>query len=66
MPKKRLASHRAAYSKDDVRQLKALIKARTPFAEIGNIMGRTAAGVRMKAGTLGMTSKRARKMTAKR
>ena len=58
MATKKLASHRVEYSRDDIRQLKALIKAKTPMAEIGKAMGRTAAGVRMKAYTLGILPKR--------
>ena len=66
MPTKKLASHRIAYSKDDLRQLKALVKARTPMAEVGKILGRTAAGVRMKAYTLGILPKRKNKARAGR
>ncbi len=63
---KKLASHRVEYSKDDIRQLKALIKAKTPMAEIGRTMGRTAAGVRMKATKLGILPKRRNKPVASR
>ena len=59
-----LASHRIEYTKDDIRQLKALIKAKTSMAGIGKAMGRTAAGVRMKAHTLGIIPKRAKKAAA--
>jgi hypothetical protein len=55
------ASHRVEYTKEDIRQLKALIKAKTPMAEIGKAMGRTAAGVRMKAQTLGILRSRSKK-----
>ena len=58
MPKKKPASHRVEYSKDDIRQLKAMIKAKTPMAEIGRTMGRTGAGVRMKAYAMGILPKR--------
>jgi hypothetical protein len=61
LAKGKLASHRVEYTKEDVRQLKALIKAKTPIAEIGKAMGRTAAGVRMKARTLGIMRSRAKK-----
>ena len=63
---KKLARHRVEYSKDDIRQLKALIKARTPLAEIGKAMGRTAAGVRQKATTLGILPRRKNKPAARR
>jgi hypothetical protein len=51
---KKLTSHRVEYTKDDIRQLKALMKSKTPIAEIATAMGRTAAGVRMKARKLGV------------
>ncbi len=56
--KQKLANHRAEYSKDDIRQLKTLIKSRAPMAEIAEALGRTPAGVRMKAYELGITKKR--------
>jgi hypothetical protein len=62
---KKLANHRVDYSKDDIRQLKALIKAKTPMSEIGKTMGRTAAGVRMKAVKLGFLTRRKTKTSAK-
>ena len=64
MATKKLANHRVDYSKDDIRQLKALIKAKTPMTEIGKAMGRTPAGVRMKAVKLGILPKRKTKTTA--
>lgn len=63
---KKPASHRVEYTKDHIRQLKALIKNKTPMAEIAKAMGRTAAGVRMKAYTLGIIPKRAKKSSAAR
>jgi hypothetical protein len=51
---KKATSHRAEYTKDDIRQLKALMKAKTSMAEIGKTMGRTAAGVSQKAYNLGV------------
>ena len=66
MATKKLASHRVEYSKDDIRQLKALIKTKTPMTEIGKAMGRTAAGVRMKAVKLGILPKRKNKTAAPR
>ena len=65
MAPKKLASHRVNYSKEDVRPLKALIKAKTPMIEIGKTMGRTAAGVRMKAVKLGILPRRKTKTSAK-
>ena len=59
MARKKLASHRAEYTKEDIRRLKAMIKAKTPMAEIGKAMGRTAAAVRVKAYNLGIKRKRA-------
>ncbi len=66
MATKKLARHRVEYSKDDIRQLKALIKAKTPMAEIGKAMGRTAAAVRQKATKLGVLPRRKRKPAARR
>lgn len=66
LAKKKLTTPRVAYSKDDLRQLKALIRAKTPMAEIGKAMGRTPAGVRMKAYTLGILPKRKSKPAVKR
>ena len=57
----RIGKHACRYSKDDIRQLKALIKARTPMTEIGKAMGHTAAGVRMKAVKLGILPRRKNK-----
>ncbi len=65
LAKKKPTSHRAKYTKEDIRQLSALIKAKTPMTEIGKAMGRTAAGVRMKAHTLGINPRRKRKTAAK-
>ena len=65
MATKKLASHRVDYSKEDIRQLKALIKAKTPMTEIGKTMGRTAAGVRMKAVKLGILPRRKNKTATK-
>jgi hypothetical protein len=62
---KKLASHRVDYSKEDIRQLKALIKAETPMTDVSKAMGRTAAGVRMKAIKLGILPKRKNKAAMK-
>lgn len=63
---KKPASHRVEYTKDHIRQLKALIKAKTPMAEIAKAMERTAAAVRMKAHKLGIIPKRAKKSSGRR
>ena len=62
----RLTSHRVDYTKEDIRQLKALLKAKAPMGDIGKAMGRTAAGVRMKARTLGILPKRKSKTAGRR
>jgi hypothetical protein len=51
---KKLTSHRVGYTKDDIRQLKELMKAKTPMAKIGKTMGRTATAVSQKAYNLGV------------
>jgi hypothetical protein len=51
---KKLTSHRVAYTKDHIRQLKTLMKATTPITEIAKAMGRTVAAVRRKAHLLGV------------
>ena len=61
MAKAKLTSHRVGYTKEDIRQLRTLIKARTSMADIGKAMGRTPAGVRMKARMLGIVAPRAKK-----
>ena len=62
---KKPTSHRAEYTKEDVRKLKDMIKAKTPMTQIAKEMGRTAAGVRMKARALSINPKRT-KPAAKR
>jgi hypothetical protein len=53
MPKKK-SSVRNPWTKDDLRQLKAHSKTRTPVAEVAKAMKRTEAAVRQKAKTTGI------------
>lgn len=51
---KKKARTRVAYTKDDVRKLKAHSKARTPLKKIAKEMKRTEGSLRQKAQTLGI------------
>ena len=53
MPKKKTAV-RNPWTKDDLRQLKAHSKTRTPVVEVAKAMKRTEAAVRQKAKTIGL------------
>jgi hypothetical protein len=53
MPKKKTLS-RSPWTKDDIRQLKAHSKARTPAVDVAKAMKRTEAAVRQKAKTIGI------------
>jgi hypothetical protein len=53
MPKKR-TTVRNPWTKEDLRQLKAHSKTRTPVAEVAKAMKRTEAAVRHKAKTIGV------------
>jgi hypothetical protein len=53
MPKKK-ALVRNPWTKEDLRQLKAHSKARTPVVEVANAMKRTETAVRQKAQTIGV------------
>ena len=53
MPKKK-TSVRNPWTKDDLRQLKAHSKTRTPVVEVAKAMKRTEAAVRQKAKTIGI------------
>ena len=53
MPKKKTPA-RSPWTKDDLRQLKAHSKARTPAADVAKAMKRTEAAVRQKAKTIGI------------
>jgi hypothetical protein len=53
MPKKRILA-RSPWTKEDVRELKAHSKARTPVAKVAKAMKRTEGAVRQKANTIGI------------
>jgi hypothetical protein len=53
VPKKKTAV-RDPWTKEDLRQLKAHSKARTPVVEVAKAMKRTEAAVRQKAKTIGV------------
>ena len=53
MPKKKTPV-RNPWTKDDMRQLKAHSKSRTPVVEVAKAMKRTEAAVRQKAKTIGI------------
>ena len=56
MPTKKTTAHRSPWSKEDVKELKAHSKARTPVAKIAKAMKRTEGALRRKAGILGIGS----------
>ena len=51
---KKTTAHRSPWSKEDVKELKAHSKARTPVAKIAKAMKRTEGALRRKAGILGI------------
>jgi hypothetical protein len=51
---KKTTAHRSQWSKEDVKELKAHSKARTPVAKIAQAMKRTEGALRRKAGILGI------------
>jgi hypothetical protein len=53
MPRKKTLA-RSPWTKEDVRELKAHSKARTPVAEVAKAMKRTEGAVRQKAKTIGI------------
>jgi hypothetical protein len=53
MPKKKVVV-RSPWTKDDLRELKAHSKARTPVVKVAKAMKRTEAAVRQKAKTIGI------------
>ena len=55
MPKKKIAI-RSPWTKENLRELKAHSKARTPVVEVARAMKRTEAAVRQKAKTIGIRS----------
>ena len=54
MPKKIATAHHNAWTKEDLRELKAHSKARTPVPEVAKAMKRTEGAVRQKAKTIGI------------
>jgi hypothetical protein len=54
VPKMKTSAHRTPWTKEDVRELKAQSKARTPLPEIAKKMKRTERALRRKAGILGI------------
>jgi hypothetical protein len=53
MPKKKILA-RNSWTKEDLRELKAHSKARTPVAEVAKAMKRTEGAVRQKATSIGI------------
>jgi hypothetical protein len=53
MPKKKTLS-RSPWTKEDIRQLKAHSKAKTPVVDVAKAMKRTEGAVRQKAKTIGI------------
>ncbi len=53
MPRRKTA-HRSPWTKEDVKELKAHSKARTPVEKIAKTMKRTESALRRKAGILGL------------
>ena len=53
MPKKKIPA-RSPWTKDDVRELKAHSKSRTPVTEVAKALKRTEGAVRQKAKTIGV------------
>ena len=53
MPKKK-APVRSPWTKEDLRELKAHSKAKTPVVEVAKAMKRTESAVRQKANTIGV------------
>jgi hypothetical protein len=54
MPKKKNPMHRSPWTKDDLRQIKAHSKARTPVSIVAKTMRRTEGAVRQKAKAIGI------------
>jgi hypothetical protein len=53
-PRKKTTGHGAPWTKDNVKELRAHSKARTPLAKIAKTMKRTEGALRRKAGILGI------------
>jgi hypothetical protein len=54
VPKKEASAHGSPWTKEDLRELKANSKARTPVAEIANSMKWAESALRRKAGRLAL------------
>jgi hypothetical protein len=54
MAKKKVSAHRSPWSKEDLRELKAHSKAKTPVSEVAKAMKRTEGAVRQKAKSMGV------------
>jgi len=54
VPRKRTTGHGTPWTKEDVKELRAHSKARTPVAKIAKLMKRPEGALRRKAGILGI------------
>jgi hypothetical protein len=54
MPPRKNAAHRSPWTKEDVRELKAHSKSRTPVSKIAKAMKRTEGAIRQKAKVIGV------------
>jgi hypothetical protein len=54
MPSKKNSSHRTPWTKEDLRELKAHSKAKTPVSQVAKALKRTEGAVRQKAKTIGI------------
>jgi hypothetical protein len=54
VPHKKTTGHRTPWTKENVKELRAHSKARTPVAKISKLMKRTEGALRRKAGILGI------------
>jgi hypothetical protein len=54
MAKKKVSAHRSPWTKEDLRELRAHSKAKTPVSEVAKAMKRTEGAVRQKAKSIGI------------
>lgn len=54
VPRKKTTGHGTPWTKENVKELRAHSKARTPVAKIAKVMKRTEGALRRKAGILGI------------
>ena len=54
MPPRKNAAHRSPWTKEDLRELKAHSKARTPVSKVAKVLKRTESAVRQKATAIGI------------